>query len=127
MGGIMFIIGIIAALAVTVAVAAVNTDTNLAGELFSSTGQQRIYVVRIFAGVIMAISFGFVGFIDDYIKVVKKRNLGLTTRQKTMLQLLIAAGYLSTLALQKDVTTWIPFVGNMMYRTAGACSIGQSR
>jgi phospho-N-acetylmuramoyl-pentapeptide-transferase len=36
------------------------------------------------------VCFGAVGFLDDYSKVAKKRNLGLTTREKLMLQ--IAAG-----------------------------------
>ncbi len=47
-----------------------------------------------FKGIMMlylAASFGVVGFIDDYIKVVKKRNLGLTELQKLVLQL-VAAG-----------------------------------
>jgi phospho-N-acetylmuramoyl-pentapeptide-transferase len=34
------------------------------------------------------VSFGAVGFLDDYIKVNKKRNLGLTARQKLALELL---------------------------------------
>ncbi len=34
------------------------------------------------------VAFGAIGFADDYIKVVKKRNLGLTSRQKLMLQFL---------------------------------------
>jgi phospho-N-acetylmuramoyl-pentapeptide-transferase len=33
-------------------------------------------------------AFGAIGFADDYIKVVHKRNLGLTSRQKLMLQFL---------------------------------------
>lgn len=36
------------------------------------------------------IGFGFVGFIDDYAKIAKKRNLGLTARQKFWAQVLIA-------------------------------------
>lgn len=36
------------------------------------------------------LAFGAVGFIDDYIKVVKKRNLGLTAKQKLLLQILAA-------------------------------------
>ncbi len=32
--------------------------------------------------------FGIIGFIDDYIKVVQKRNLGLTSKQKFLAQLL---------------------------------------
>ncbi|WP_071027227.1 phospho-N-acetylmuramoyl-pentapeptide-transferase [Peptoniphilus raoultii] len=35
-------------------------------------------------------AFGLVGFIDDYIKVVKKRNLGLTAIQKLSLQILVS-------------------------------------
>ncbi|MBE7051005.1 MAG: phospho-N-acetylmuramoyl-pentapeptide-transferase [Ruminococcaceae bacterium] len=40
--------------------------------------------------VLFALSFGVVGFIDDYIKVVKKRNLGLTEKQKFLMQLLFS-------------------------------------
>ncbi|MBE7050345.1 MAG: phospho-N-acetylmuramoyl-pentapeptide-transferase [Ruminococcaceae bacterium] len=40
--------------------------------------------------VLFALSFGVVGFIDDYIKVCKKRNLGLTEKQKFLLQLLFS-------------------------------------
>lgn len=36
------------------------------------------------------LAFGAVGFIDDYIKVVKKRNLGLTAKQKLFLQIFVA-------------------------------------
>jgi phospho-N-acetylmuramoyl-pentapeptide-transferase len=35
------------------------------------------------------IGFGFIGFIDDYAKIAKKRNLGLTPRQKFWAQVLI--------------------------------------
>lgn len=35
-------------------------------------------------------AFGFLGFLDDFVKVTKKRNLGLTAFQKIVLQVLIA-------------------------------------
>lgn len=35
------------------------------------------------------LAFGVVGFIDDYIKVVKKRNLGLRAYQKLLLQIIV--------------------------------------
>ena len=38
-----------------------------------------------------AFSFGLIGFIDDFIKIVMKRNLGLTERQKLILQILAAS------------------------------------
>lgn len=37
-----------------------------------------------------ALLFGLVGYSDDYIKVVKKRNLGLTSKQKFLAQLAVA-------------------------------------
>jgi phospho-N-acetylmuramoyl-pentapeptide-transferase len=41
--------------------------------------------------------FGAIGFADDYIKVVQKRNLGLRTKQKLVLQFLVSAGIAITL------------------------------
>ena len=37
------------------------------------------------------VAFGAIGFADDYIKVVHKRNLGLTSRQKLLFQFLASA------------------------------------
>ncbi len=37
------------------------------------------------------VAFGAIGFADDYIKVVRKRSLGLTARQKLVLQFLASA------------------------------------
>lgn len=58
-------------------------------------------------------AFGLVGFIDDYIKVVKKRNLGLTAKQKFLLQILatlvLLAYQYSSDNLSTDVI--LPFTG----------------
>lgn len=43
---------------------------------------------------VFALCFGIVGFADDYIKVVKKRNLGLTEKQKFLLQLLFSVVFI---------------------------------
>jgi len=43
------------------------------------------------------LAFGAIGFADDYIKVVHRRNLGLTARAKLGLQLLASAGVAITL------------------------------
>ena len=50
------------------------------------------------------------GFLDDYIKVVKKRNLGLKARQKLAGQILIAVVtmYVATQKLGIDSDIWIP-------------------
>jgi phospho-N-acetylmuramoyl-pentapeptide-transferase len=43
------------------------------------------------------LAFGAIGFADDYIKVVHRRNLGLTARAKLSLQLLVSAAVAITL------------------------------
>ena len=63
--------------------------------------------------VLFALSFGIVGFIDDYIKVVKKRNLGLTEKQKFLLELLFSVLFVSVSlygANLVDTKVFIPFV-----------------
>ena len=71
--------------------------------------------VKLFDSWIMAMGFGAIGFMDDYIKVVKKQNLGLTARQKYMMQLVIAAIYLVMLHMAGDRSTSvaIPFFGRI--------------
>jgi phospho-N-acetylmuramoyl-pentapeptide-transferase len=49
--------------------------------------------------VLSTLAFGAIGFADDYIKVVKRRNLGLTARAKLFWQGLAAAGVASALAV----------------------------
>lgn len=68
----------------------------------------KIQAVRI---VLTAISFGMVGFADDYIKVVKKRNLGLKSGQKMLLQLICTAAFLTSMCLDRSINTrlYIPF------------------
>jgi phospho-N-acetylmuramoyl-pentapeptide-transferase len=61
------------------------------------------------------VAFGAIGFADDYIKVVHKRNLGLTSRQKLVLQFLasfIIAATLVYLRLQNAYSTRlvVPFL-----------------
>lgn len=41
----------------------------------------------------VTLGFGIIGFLDDYIKVVKKRSLGLRAYQKIVLQLIIAVAF----------------------------------
>ena len=99
MGGIMFVIGIVIATS--------------AGVLLYAIGHGLDSVSRfVFAGLLFALMNGGIGFIDDYVKVVKKRNLGLTAIQKLVLQFLAAAIYLFVMYLCKDNTEiLVPFVG----------------
>lgn len=87
MGGIMIILAIVIA---TVAAAPLTPAVLLA--LFITLGH---FVL---------------GFLDDYIKVVKKRNLGLKANQKMLGQILIAivTMIVGTRVLGIDTTIWIP-------------------
>jgi phospho-N-acetylmuramoyl-pentapeptide-transferase len=49
--------------------------------------------------IVATLAFGGVGFADDYLKLVKRRSLGLTGRQKIIFQLVIALGVWLTLYL----------------------------
>ncbi len=107
MGGLMFIVSTI----VTVIVVLL-TDYLMGGNLFA--GESIVpnqLKVKLVAGVFLALGFGLVGFADDYIKVVKKRNLGLTITQKTVAQLAIIFSYLASLYFNGLTFMKIPFVG----------------
>ena len=103
MGGIMFIVGIVVAVVAGYLLLAAN------GSAFKGT----LELTQLFGGLVMALLFGLVGFIDDYIKVVKKRNLGLTAWQKIIGQVLVTALYLAALYAAGDRSTIInvPFLG----------------
>ncbi len=56
--------------------------------------------------------FGCIGFVDDYIKVVKKHNQGLTPKQKFAAQILVSLAYaLFIYFIAERSSTLIPFMG----------------
>ena len=60
----------------------------------------------------LSLCFGLVGFLDDFFKIKYKRNLGLTSLQKALLQMAVSALYLYLLYLEGNLTPnlYIPFV-----------------
>ena len=66
-----------AAIIVTLVVSAVNKSVN-------------IEVMGVLAAMVL---FGIIGFIDDYEKAIKKNNLGLSPRQKVLMQLVFSAAF----------------------------------
>ena len=54
-----------------------------------------------------------IGFVDDYCKLLKKQNQGLTARQKLLLQLVFAAAYVAMMAITGNLHTdlTVPFTG----------------
>lgn len=59
----------------------------------------------------LTLGHGVIGFLDDAIKAVKHRNLGLTAKQKLLGQFIMAAIFCFILKefLQFPTTLWIPF------------------
>ncbi len=99
MGGIMFITGIGASVIINLAITSI----------MNSISPELLKALILFA---IALGFGAIGFIDDYIKVVKKRNLGLTAIQKFVLQLAFAAAYVVIMYFMGmlQTTVVIPFI-----------------
>ena len=96
MGGLMFILGTVICL------------------LFN-LGVIRDFTV-IYA-LVLGLCFGAVGVVDDYFKLKRKRNLGLTAIQKALLQMAVSALYLYLLYMQGTLTCdiYIPFVNTTFH------------
>lgn len=109
MGGLMFIIGIFAAVAVTLITAKLTGFSVFsANDVVSAQEKTKLY-----AGLLLALCMALVGFTDDYIKVSKKRNLGLTEIQKTVPQVIIIAAYLTTMVMSENTSMFIPLIGKI--------------
>lgn len=109
MGGILFIISSFVSF-----VAVILIDHFMGGDIIAHGSVVPDSVkTKFYAGIVMAFAFAFIGFADDYISVVKKRNMGLTIKQKTLIQLIIMAGYIATLYLNGSTYIFVPFAGNI--------------
>ena len=106
MGGVIFVTGLLIAAFAAIVVCEVTLPMK------PISGVTRVERTRLLAGILMALGCGLIGFADDFIKVVKKRNLGLTATQKIVLQLVVAAGYAAAMYwLGNGSEMYIPFVG----------------
>lgn len=110
MGGLMFIAGILVAVSASFT-AMIGSHPELL------QGYHRILNVRLIAGLLMAVGYALIGFADDYVKVSKKQNLGLTPGQKLIVQFLVAFLYLWSLFASGDRSTvlLIPFWGQLSF------------
>lgn len=65
---------------------------------------------------IYAAANGAIGFVDDYCKLIKKQNEGLTSKQKLFLQFVIAAAYVFVMSYTGNMETAIriPFTDRML-------------
>jgi len=89
-GGLIFIIGIVGAV------------------LFMA---ERPYSPGLLSLLGITLAFGFVGFLDDFLKVIKRNNLGLRAKQKLAAQFLLALVFaaISAVYLGRGTSIGIPF------------------
>ena len=87
MGGLMFYLGSIVAVCGGLTVIMKELQT-IAGIVYTNQ------VFSLCISMLTALGFGIIGFVDDYIKVVKKRNLGLIARYKVAGQIIVTAAFL---------------------------------
>ena len=52
------------------------------------------FTPHVLIALVLTLGHAAIGFLDDYIKVVMKRNLGLTAKQKFLLQFILAGAYI---------------------------------
>lgn len=90
MGGIAIIAGITAAI------------------LYSGLSIGKVSLDKI-AIILSMIAFGIIGFIDDYNKIAKKQNEGLTPKQKVFLQILFGLALAVFMAVREGTDVFIPF------------------
>ena len=89
MGGLMFILGIAIALIISCVINFVSGN--------NSTAIKTLLLLAV------AVGFGAIGFADDFIKVVKKRNLGFKALPKFLLQMLLTVIYIVVLWVMGDL------------------------
>ncbi|MFC4557017.1 phospho-N-acetylmuramoyl-pentapeptide-transferase [Virgibacillus kekensis] len=92
MGGIMIVLSIFA------------TSLIMAGKSSGNIGYELWLLIFVLVG------YGLLGFLDDFIKVAMKRNLGLTSKQKMFGQLIIALVFYFILEYN-DFATYIQIPG----------------
>lgn len=90
MGGLMFVFSTIVCLLVNI----------------PSMGDYSVFYV-----LMLALCFGFIGFLDDFTKIRHHQNLGLTSLQKAMLQMAVSAVFLYAMYRSgaMDTHLYIPF------------------
>lgn len=101
MGGILFIVGSVVGTAVGYALYRFFGTMDVA-----SIGGDR-EALRVLSCVLFCILFGVIGFIDDFAKVAKKQNEGLTPIQKIILQVVAAVLWLVAMYFLGDRNTVI--------------------
>ena len=69
------------------------------------------FTLHVLMALVLTLGHALIGFLDDYIKVVMKRNLGLTAKQKFLLQFILAGAYVYFAETHlQNTTLWVPLL-----------------
>ncbi|MBQ1515977.1 MAG: phospho-N-acetylmuramoyl-pentapeptide-transferase, partial [Lachnospiraceae bacterium] len=72
--------------------------------------------VRMVPVLLLTLLFGLIGFIDDFLKIVKKQSEGLNPKQKLLLQVAVAVAFIIILyAFGLGSSLRIPFLGREVH------------
>ena len=104
MGGLMLIFGSMTALVFTYLLL-VKKIPEMSNGIWQQTGK------GLSIAILFALANGVIGFVDDFIKVKKQRNKGLSVRIKLLLQLIVGLVFLIVLQKNAMLTTWVQLPG----------------
>lgn len=104
MGGFMFIISSVVAVIVGYLIFRSESMIDLTDKISGNNA------IRLLTCIIFSLLFAGIGFLDDYIKAVKKQNLGLNPKQKMIMQFILSAALLAMLYALGDKSTEIDFI-----------------
>ena len=117
MGGIGFILAILAVVALFFVYVGIKGDAP--------------NYIPLALTIAFAVAHGAIGFVDDYCKLIKKQNEGLTRIQKLVLQFAITAGYLCVMGYTGNLPSEIiiplinlPIRGALWYILAAILMVG---
>lgn len=88
------------------------------------TGKFAEPTVKTYLLLFVTLGYGLLGFLDDFIKVVMKRNLGLTSKQKLAGQIVIAVIFYLVAIKETDLSTALAIPGTDIRLELGWAYIG---
>lgn len=89
MGGLIFMFGILFSLSICVPLYYINSG-------FQNI-ETNLMISKLISGILMSFGFGIIGFIDDFIKIKNKKNLGLSAKQKLIMQFMVSSLFLGSI------------------------------
>ncbi len=114
MGGFMFMIGIVVSMLIVGAYLFFE-QSRMSGDVTAQGGMTHFGMMPgrasvYFSVLFIALAYGLVGMIDDWAKIKKKQNAGLTPMQKLLLQIVVAAVFLSLLRLTGGLSSVVGMI-----------------